>query len=214
MTISLKPPASLLLVHGAGSGPWVYKDWADTFSHTVITAIDLQEGINVACASMTHYADRVVAAAVGMEQPVAIVGWSMGGLVVMLAVQRLQPHSVILLEASAPSEIQGSNLGVELVEGVFDPEAVYGFFPVGMQARPESSLARAERERGISVPSLPCPALVIYGEEFRRERGEAIAHFYHAHANFFHGCSHWDLVLDPKVRSRIAEFLGLAAAQR
>jgi pimeloyl-ACP methyl ester carboxylesterase len=177
----------------------------------MITAIDLQEHVNVACASMTHYADRVVAAAVGMEQPVAIVGWSMGGLVVMLAVQRLQPHSVILLETSPSLEIQGSNLDVELVEGVFDPEAVYGSFPVGMQARPESSLARAERKRGISVPSLPCPALVIYGEEFRRQRGEAIAHYYHTAANFFQGCSHWDLVLDPRVRSKIADFMGLDA---
>jgi pimeloyl-ACP methyl ester carboxylesterase len=155
MIMSLKPPASLLLVHGAGSGQWVYKDWTDTFSHTMITAIDLQEHVNVAGASMTHYADRVVAAAVGMEQPVAIVGWSMGGLVVMLAVQRLQPHSVILLETSASLEIQGSNLDVELVEGVFDPEAVYGSFPVGMQARPtRRSLVPSVNEAFLFLPCL------------------------------------------------------------
>jgi hypothetical protein len=27
-TLTGKPPASLLLVHGAGSGPWIYRDWA------------------------------------------------------------------------------------------------------------------------------------------------------------------------------------------
>jgi hypothetical protein len=45
---------------------------------------------------------------------------------------------------------------------------VYGSFPSDMRARPESLFARAERKRGISVPSLPCPSLVIYGDEFPR----------------------------------------------
>jgi len=55
---------------------------------------------------------------------------------------------------------------------------VYGSFPSDMRARPESLFARAERKRGISVPSLPCPSLVIYGDEFREECGLTLVSLY------------------------------------
>lgn len=60
----------------------------------------------------------------------------------------------MLLEPSPPGETQGFDPAVELAEGLFDPEAVYGPFPASMKARPESLLARGERKRGISVASI------------------------------------------------------------
>jgi len=36
------PPASLLLVHGAGSGPWVYGQWPDSVPGLRVLAVDLQ----------------------------------------------------------------------------------------------------------------------------------------------------------------------------
>ena len=56
-------PASLLLVHGAGSRPCVYDDWFSAFPTLTVGAVDLQEGLAVEEASMSDYADRVVAAA-------------------------------------------------------------------------------------------------------------------------------------------------------
>src|SRR5262249_28447090 len=100
MSISKTAPASLLLVHGAGSGPEIYKDWIASFTRIKVAAIDLHQGINVACASMMDYTDRVVSIGSSMEKPLALVGWSMGGLAVMQAARRLQPHSLILLEPS------------------------------------------------------------------------------------------------------------------
>jgi hypothetical protein len=204
-------PASLLLVHGAGSGPWVYDGWLSAFPALKVEAVDLQEGLAVERASMSDYADRVAAAASSMPGPVAVCGWSMGGLAVLQAAQELQPHSVVLLEGSAPAEIQGRDPDVQLVGGAFDPEAEYGKFPAGIAARPESLLARAERKRGISVPSLPCPSLVIASADFPDERGRSIADFYGSKFVEFPELRHFDLVLDAGPRQAVADFLGLRA---
>jgi hypothetical protein len=133
----------------------------------------------------------------------------MGGLVVLQAAARAHPQSLILLEPSPPGEIQGLNAEVAIAPGTFDPEAVYGRFPAGLEARPESSLARAERKRGISVRSVPCPSLVIYGDAFRDERGRPIASLYGSEERDFPGLDHWDLVRDRRVREAIADSLGV-----
>jgi pimeloyl-ACP methyl ester carboxylesterase len=206
-------PASLLLVHGAGSGPWIFDDWSECFPSLRVAAVDLQQGLDVGSASMADYAERVVSAARALPRPVALCGWSMGGLVVLQAAVNVRPHSLILIEASPPGEIQGFNPDVEIAAGTFDPEAVYGPFPAGVPARPDSSLARAERRRGISVPSLPCPSLVIYGDEFRDDRGRAIADLYDATERDFAGLDHWGLVRDRRVRVAIADFLAASPSR-
>lgn len=200
-------PASLVLVHGAGSGPYVFADWVHAFSGVRTTAVDLHEGLVVAVASMHDYAERVVHAATRLPQPVSFCGWSMGGLVALLAANRIDTHSLALIEASPPAEVQGFHPGVVPVPGTFDPEDVYGAFPAGMRARSESSYARGERKRGISVPTVPCPVLVIYGSEFRDERGRALARFYDAEERAFPDLDHWGLVRDPRVRATVARFL-------
>jgi pimeloyl-ACP methyl ester carboxylesterase len=202
-------PASLLVVHGAGSGPWVFDDWLGSFASLRVAAVDLLEGLDVAGASMSDYAEQVVAAARALPEPVALCGWSMGGLVVLQAAARVRPQSLILIEASPPAEVQGFNPEVALAAGAFDPEAAYGRFPEGMQARPESTLARAERKRGISVPELPCRSLVIYGDAFPDERGTQIARLYGSAQRRFPGLDHWDLVRDGRVREAVADFLGV-----
>jgi len=161
---------------------------------------------------MADYAERVVSAARAMPKPVAICGWSMGGLVVLQAAEHVQAHSVILLEPSAPAEIQGYNPGIPLVEGTFDPEAEYGTFPDGIKARPESLLARAERKRGISISSLPCPSLVIASADFADERGRSVADLYGSALIEFPDLGHFDLVLHTAPRQAVAEFLGTPAA--
>jgi pimeloyl-ACP methyl ester carboxylesterase len=199
--------ASVVLVHGAGSGPWVYDGWAEALPGVEVVAVDLHAGVDVARASHADYADAVVRAARAVTTPVALVGWSMGGLVVLHAAARVQPAGVALLEASPPAEVQGVRRDVEPIDGTFDPEAVYGPFPRGMRARPESARARAERKRGISVPSLPCPALVVDGDDFPADRGEALAALYGAERRSFPGLDHWALVRDPRVRAAVAEWL-------
>jgi hypothetical protein len=131
----------------------------------------------------------------------------MGGLVALLAAPRVEAAALVLLEASPPAEVQGTDEGVRPAPGTFDPEAAYGPFPPGIRARPESSLARAERRRGISVPALPCPALVVYGDEFPDDRGRALAGAYGAEELHLPGLDHWGLVRDPRAAAAVAAWL-------
>jgi pimeloyl-ACP methyl ester carboxylesterase len=203
------PARSLVLAHGAGSGPWVFDGWAAAFDGVVVEAVDLHENLDVAHATHADYAERVIAAARRLPAPVALCGWSMGGLAVLQAAGRVEPHSVVLLETSPPAEAQEGDPAAEPEPGTFDPEEVYGAFPAGMQARAESLLARAERKRGVSVPRIPCPSLVVVGDEFREERGAPVAELYGSELIDFPGLGHWDLVRAPEVRNAVAEFLGV-----
>lgn len=204
-------PASLVLIHGAGSGPWIFGGWGESFPGLQLAAIDLQAGLDIARASMDDYAAQVISVARELPRPVALCGWSMGGLVAMLAALRLEPppHSLILIEPSPPQEVQGARRGGEAgaAAGAFDPEAVYGAFPPGMRARPESSPARAERQRGLSIPHLPCSSLVIYGDAFPDDRGRKIAERYGSQQCAFAGLDHWGLIRDSQVREAIGLFL-------
>jgi pimeloyl-ACP methyl ester carboxylesterase len=208
------PPRSLLLVHGSGSGPWIFEGWIAAFPGVTVDAVDLHAGLDVRRASHADYAEAVARAAAELPRPLALCGWSMGGLVVLQAAEQVRPDSVVVIEPSAPAEVQGSHPETEVADGSFDPEALYGRpFPAGMRARPESSRARAERKRGISVPSLPCPSLVVFGDEFRDERGTPVAELYGSDALDLPGLDHWDVVLDERVPHAVARWLGVGTSE-
>lgn len=206
---TMKSPeaGTILLVHGAGSGPRIFDDWKKSLPGFAVLVVDLQEGLDVATSSMNDYRQRVVSAIASMKGPVALCGWSMGGLVALMAAEKVKPAALILLEPSPPGEVQGFDAGARVEPGTFDPEEVYGPFPGGIPARPESSLARGERKRGISVPAVACPMLVISGDDFPEERGSHVADLYDAEHRHFPGLNHWDLVLRPEVREAISSFL-------
>jgi pimeloyl-ACP methyl ester carboxylesterase len=201
-----RPASSIVLVHGAGSGPWVFDGWAASLDGLTVATPDLHEGLDVARASMADYAARVSATASRLPRPVALCGWSMGGLAVLMAAEAVRPAAVVLLEPSPPGEVQGFDPGVEPEPGTFDPEELYGRFPPGMAARPESALARAERKRGISVPKLPSPSLVVYGDDFPEDRGRAVARLYGSEELCLAARDHWQLVLDPRAAEAVAQF--------
>jgi len=180
---------------------------ARAFPGIKVASVDLPAGIDVARASHRGYAGNVARAAGALPQPVSLCGWSMGGLVVLQATRRVRPHTIILLEPSPPAEVQGVNLAVEIKNSTFDPEETYGPFPHGIRSRPESSRARAERKRGTSVPSVPCPSLVVYGDEYREHRGKRIALLYNSFELYFPGVNHWGLVRSAAVRAAIARCL-------
>ncbi|MFN2557707.1 MAG: alpha/beta fold hydrolase, partial [Nitriliruptorales bacterium] len=199
-------PGSVLLLHGAGSGPGIFTGWEEYFPDSHFVPVDLQEGLRIETASMTDYAARAVAEGRRARPPLLICGWSMGGLVAMLAARQLRPGWLALLEPSPPAEVQGCDETVTPRPGAFDPEAVYGPFPDGIRARPESSFARSERKRGISVGPLPCPTLVVYGRDFPDERGRLIAEAYHGDAVELEDLEHWGLVLDRRVSAAVSNW--------
>jgi pimeloyl-ACP methyl ester carboxylesterase len=191
-------------VHGAGSGPWIFEPWRCSFEGWRVEVADLQAGLEVAEASMADYAGVVEGATAHTPRPLVLCGWSLGGLAVLMAAERVRPDLVVLLEPSPPAEVQGSDPGLPLAFGTFDPEAAYGPFPEGVPARPESAVARAERKRGISVPSLSCSSVVVYGQEFPEDRGRAIAALYGSETLEFPELTHWGLVLDRRVPEALA----------
>jgi pimeloyl-ACP methyl ester carboxylesterase len=169
-----------------------------------VEPVDLQAGLDVGKASMYDYAGIVERATAEVPRPLVLCGWSLGGLVVLMAAECARPDLVVLLEPSPPAEVLGSNRELALVFGKFDPEAAYGPFPEGVLARPESAFARAERRRGISVPSLSCPSVVVYGNEFPDDRGRAIAARYGSETLEFPDLDHWSLVLNRRVPEALA----------
>jgi pimeloyl-ACP methyl ester carboxylesterase len=199
---------SVVLVHGAGSGPSVFDSWGNALSGLEVEAVDLHAGVDdVARATMGEYAAFVAARVSEARRPVALIGWSMGGLVAMLVTRSTKVDRLVLIEPSPPAEVQGADPHVASPRGTYDPEEVYGEFPPGITSRPESALARAERKRGITVPSLDCPTLVVSGGEFPRMRGHLIAETYGAEHLAFPDLDHWGLVLDPAVPSAVRRWL-------
>jgi hypothetical protein len=192
-----------LLVHGAGSGPWIFDSWLDAFPGLDVRAVDLPVA---AGASMGDYA----AAIAGATCPRAGRGLRLehGRPRGDEAARETEPDQLVLLEPSPPAEIQGSDATVELAGGTFDPEDAYGAFPPGIRGRPESTLARAERKRGIAVRSLPGRTLVIYGKSFPDDRGRRLAAHYGSEHLEFPDLNHWGLVLERRVPRAIASWLG------
>jgi pimeloyl-ACP methyl ester carboxylesterase len=163
--------------------------------------------LNVAAASMLNYEAVAARAAEAAPPPFALLGWSMGGLVAMMTARRVEVEALVLLEPSPAGESAQFDEAVDPAEGLYDPEDAYGPFPAGVVARPESELARAERRRGVSVPSLSARTLVVYGDEFAEERGLGIVRCYAADELHVGGLDHWGLVRDARVRPAIAEWL-------
>lgn len=192
-------------MHGAGSGPSVFDSWTAPADIGVV-AVDLQEGLDVAAASMDDYAQVLVRACDRLPRPVAVCGWSMGGLVAMMTAQEVEPETLVLIEPSAPAEVQGFGDAGDAT-GTFDPEAVYGPFPEGVAARPESQRARADRKRGIAIPALPRRSLVVFGDEFEQDRGRVVVERYRIDSAYFPGLSHWDLVLSREVQERVFAYV-------
>jgi hypothetical protein len=51
---------------------------------------------------------------------------------------------------------------------------------------------------------------VVAGDEFREERGAAVAQLYGSELVDLPGLAHWDLVRSPEVRRTVARFLRIA----
>jgi pimeloyl-ACP methyl ester carboxylesterase len=204
---------SMLLVHGSGSGPWAFDGWSESFPASTVVAVDLQEGLDVAHASIDDYAAAVARAAAVLPRPLALVGWSLGGLVAMVAASTVSPEALVLLDASPPREVQGLR-EVDPRPGTFDPVEAGAQPPPGMRYRRESSLAMGERDRGVTVPGLPActRTLVVYGRLLKHDRGPVLAAHLGADELDAGPATHWDLVRDEAVRRRVAAWLRTVAS--
>ncbi|MCH8310403.1 MAG: alpha/beta fold hydrolase [Chloroflexi bacterium] len=182
--VSEKPP--VLLVHGAANSAVVWRYWQrELVSQGYPTyALDLRGHGNsvpfdLSGASMADYADDVTSVVAQLKQPPVVIGWSMGGLVGMMAAASGGIAACVGLETSPPA--RHVDVTVPLREGTFD-STEYGIVHTNPKDQPEmpdlsiaereialsslgqeSRYARDDRKRGNVIETLPCPLLVVKG---------------------------------------------------
>jgi pimeloyl-ACP methyl ester carboxylesterase len=179
------PP--FLLVHGAANSAGVWTFWRAALSERAVEseALDLRghgEGatVDLALTRMADYAADVRAAMDRLGTPPVLVGWSMGGLVALMAAVGGGARACVALAPSAPARTRDAS--AVLRPGVFGP-VTYGIADrdpdhqdatmpdLNREERavalaslgPESLLARDDRQAGIVLGPLPCPVLVVLG---------------------------------------------------
>jgi pimeloyl-ACP methyl ester carboxylesterase len=198
---------SLICVHGVGGGPGDFVDWPPAVPHWSVVTPDLQaETDDLAGSTMDDYA-AVVERLLPRTTPVVICGWSMGGLVAMMAAGRLPIAGLILVEPSLPAEVQGVRDGEVPLPGTFDPDAIYGPRADGIAARPDSLYALGERRRGVFVGHVGCPTLVVGGRDFGVTRSEPIASHLNAELEQFSSVGHVELLHDANVLACVSRWL-------
>ena len=220
-----RPP--LILVHGAANSAHVWTFWQDELARRGWSshALDLrghgQSGaIDLGATRMVDYTDDVVALAREVKRLPVLVGWSMGGLVAMMAATEYEAHACIGLAPSSPAQVRDTS--VALRQGVFGAEE-YGILDRDADDQPtmpdldraerlaaleslgpESRLARDERKAGVVIERLRCPALIITGTgdtEWPRARYDDLP--FPADHISVEGASHWGLVLNRRLLPRI-----------
>lgn len=221
-----RPP--VLLVHGAANSARVWKFWQEALaargwsSH----ALDLRghgesEAIDLAEARMADYAADVVELARQVRRPPILLGWSMGGLVAMMAAPSCDAIACVGLAPSTPTRTRDDSMPIR--SGVFGAEE-YGIVDRDPERQPmmaaldreerlialaslgnESRRARDERGAGIVIETLGCPLLVVTGTadaQWPRERYRDL-HLAREHLEA-DGASHWGLVLNRRVVAALA----------
>ena len=146
-------------------------------------------------------------------QPPIVLGWSMGGLVALMAAAAGLAAAVVALAPSIPA--RQCDPAVEIRTGEFGPEE-YGIThhdPEEQRAMPnlgreerlialgslcrESRLAKDERNAGIVAESLPCPLLLVTGTADKAWPTERYRDLWlKADRLSVEGASHWALVLN------------------
>ena len=217
-TATSMPP--VVLVHGAANSAGVWRHWLEALAERgwPAYAIDLRRhgdsaGVDLSRVRMDDYVEDLAALAGQLRRRPVLIGWSMGGLVAMMAAARGLASACVGLAPSAPA--RSADPAARLRPGVFGPEE-YGITspdPANQPMMPdldleermvalaslgrESRWARDERARGVVVESLPCPLLIVTGAEDRQWPRARYADL-HLPADYVEadGASHWGLVLN------------------
>ena len=232
------PP--LVLVHGAANSSGVWAFWQTQLAQHgwPSYAIDLRghggnDPADLSTTTMEDYADDVRRVLDELQRPAVVAGWSMGGLVAIMAAARGGCSACVAFAPSAPANAVDPAIPVRTGEfgpeeyGItsFDPNAQRGMSDLVREERlialsslsRESRMARDQRRRGIVIHSLPCPFLLITGtrdREWPLERYDSLN--LPGDRITMDGASHWGLVLNRlaigKAAPQIASWLREHAA--
>jgi len=212
------PPA--VLVHGAANSAGIWRFWQQALAERgwASFALDLRGHgrsgpHDLSTTSMRDYAADVCSLTVQLRPPPVLLGWSMGGLVALMAAAEAGAAACVCLAPSAPAP--QADVSIAPRAGEFGPEeyGLTGDVASDERAMPdldgeerqiaraslgrESRWARDERQAGIVVAAVRCPLLIVTGTADRswplsRYRDVPLA----AGWLSVEGASHWGLVLN------------------
>ena len=141
------PYPSLLFVHGAASGAWVWETWRRHLRPFgwMTNVLDLRgHGLSLpmdfTTVTMEDYVadlDSVTSQIAAQGRHPVIVGWSMGGLVAMIHASRHTDTSgLVLLSPSPPMEVQGRTPASQMAGFSIEPYGpeAYGIFSGDLEA--------------------------------------------------------------------------------
>ena len=223
--VSARPP--VLLIHGAANSSSAWKFWQKALARRGWSsyAIDLRghgkSGGSVDGALMSDYVDDVTEVANGLSVKPVVIGWSMGGLVALMAAAAGRARACVALSPTPPAAER--DMSVEIRRGVYGSEE-YGIRSDDPAKQPvmrdldeeersvalgslsqESRSARDERKAGVVISSMPCPLLLVTGSEDRVfPRSEYANIGLDAENLEAEGASHWGLVVNRRVLPGLA----------
>src|SRR5262244_1502480 len=159
---------SVILVHGAANSARVWTFWQGELARRGWSshALDLRchgarAPAELGTTRMADYADDVVAFARALREPPVLLGWSMGGLVALMAAAACRARACVGLAPSAPARTLDS--AAPLRAGTFGPEE-YGIVDSDPEHQPAmEDLDRDERKAGVVVGNASCPVLIVTG---------------------------------------------------
>jgi pimeloyl-ACP methyl ester carboxylesterase len=216
-TPTTRPP--IILIHGAANSARVWTSWQPLLAERGYAshAIDLRghgdsPSLDLSATTMQDYADDV-ASLIGDLPSCVLMGWSMGGLVAMIAAERAtNVRACIGLAPSTPAQIRDASIALRTGEFDAGEYGITNTDPDHQSAMPdldreervcalsslslESRYARDERAAGVVVASLPCPLFIVTGTadaQWPRSRYTGM-HLPEDHLSV-EGASHWGLVL-------------------
>ena len=229
-----RPP--IVLVHGAANSAAVWTYWQQPLAREgwASYTIDLRghgasSPLDLSTTSMHEYTADVLRLVQQLRKPPILIGWSMGGLVAMMAAMITGAGGVTACVGLAPSmPARAIDTSLPLRSGVFtaeeygitshDPDDQPAMPDLDREERqvalaslsPESRFARDERQRGIRIESLPVPLLIVTGtadHQWPRERYRDL--WLPADHLTIEGASHWGLVLSRRaLRHTVPVVLG------
>ena len=209
----------IVLIHGAANSGLVWTFWQEelTARGWATYAINLQGHgasslVDLSRVAMEDYAADVCLFMDQLSVRPVVMGWSMGGLVAMMAATTGHAPACVALAPSTPAlQIDPS---IELRKGEFGPEE-YGItsddsgnhtlmpdldveeLTIALASLgKESRFARDQRRRGVIIPGLPCPLLIVTGTldtAWPKERYDGL--WLRPEHLSVEDASHWGLVL-------------------
>ena len=210
----------IILVHGAANSSSVWKFWRqDLTTHGWPSyAINLRghgdgDSTDLSYTSMSDYAEDVLSLIKEFKGLPVLIGWSMGGLIAMMAGAMGKVAACVTLAPSMPARRIDPSIELRIGEFTALEYGITSKDPGHQPAMPdldleernialaslsgESRLARDERRRGVVIEKLPCPLLIVTGTldtQWPRQRYDNL--WLKADHLSVEGASHWGLVLN------------------